>query len=137
MCFSSWNWRTDLCNYSMNYLHQGEPKTSYGIPGACAEKFEAIFAMFKVHIYFLYHTSNSSCHIKSFSFKIDKQLVSPHQVMKKEFKIFSILQEPGDFVITLPKVYKTVFSFLDGMAFHFFLKSACVPAAKPYAFFRL
>ena len=121
----------------MNYLHQGEPKTSYGIPGACAEKFEAIFAMFKVHIYFLYHTSNSSCHIKSFSFKIDKQLVSPHQVMKKEFEIFSILQEPGDFVITLPKVYKTVFSFLDGMAFHFFLKSACVPAAKPYAFFRL
>jgi len=30
--------------------------------------------------------------------------------MKKEFKIFSILQEPGDFVITLPKAYNTDFA---------------------------
>lgn len=41
MCFAAFCWHNeDHWSYSINYLHWGEPKTWYGVPGSCAEQFE-------------------------------------------------------------------------------------------------
>lgn len=41
MCFATFCWHNeDHWNYSINYLHWGEPKTWYGVPGMKAELFE-------------------------------------------------------------------------------------------------
>uniref|UniRef100_A0A182SVW1 [histone H3]-trimethyl-L-lysine(4) demethylase n=1 Tax=Anopheles maculatus TaxID=74869 RepID=A0A182SVW1_9DIPT len=41
MCFATFCWHNeDHWSYSINYLHWGEPKTWYGVPGSRAEEFE-------------------------------------------------------------------------------------------------
>jgi hypothetical protein len=41
MCFATFCWHNeDHWTYSINYLHWGEPKTWYGVPGEHAETFE-------------------------------------------------------------------------------------------------
>ncbi|XP_025141062.1 lysine-specific demethylase 5B isoform X2 [Bubalus bubalis] len=43
MCFSSFCWHIeDHWSYSINYLHWGEPKTWYGVPGYAAEQLETV-----------------------------------------------------------------------------------------------
>lgn len=43
MCFATFCWHNeDHWNYSINYLHLGEPKTWYGVPGIQAQKLEGV-----------------------------------------------------------------------------------------------
>ena len=58
MCFSAFCWHNeDHWSYSINYLHWGEPKTWYGVPGDGAELLEdamksAAPELFKSNDYF-------------------------------------------------------------------------------------
>jgi hypothetical protein len=46
MCFSSFCWHTeDHFFHSVNYLHWGEPKQWYGVPGKSAEAMEAVMRL--------------------------------------------------------------------------------------------
>ncbi|KAL2321058.1 hypothetical protein Fmac_030027 [Flemingia macrophylla] len=44
MCFSPFNWKVEEHHlYSLSYVHLGEPKVWYGVPGRFAVKFETIW----------------------------------------------------------------------------------------------
>lgn len=50
--FSTFCWHNeDNYLYSINYLHTGEPKLWYGIPGASAEAFEALMRETYPHLF--------------------------------------------------------------------------------------
>eukprot|EP00117_Sycon_ciliatum_P030839 scpid9900/ scgid24234/ Lysine-specific demethylase 5A; Histone demethylase JARID1A; Jumonji/ARID domain-containing protein 1A; Retinoblastoma-binding protein 2 len=101
MCFSSFCWHNeDHWSYSINYLHWGEPKTWYGVPGHCAEKFEkvmesAVPELFRDHPDLLHHLVT---------------LVSPTLLMKNRVPVVSTHQCAGEFVVTFPRAYHAGFN---------------------------
>ncbi|XP_069947647.1 lysine-specific demethylase 5A isoform X2 [Cherax quadricarinatus] len=101
MCFSTFCWHNeDHWSYSINYLHWGEPKTWYGVPGAQAELFES--AMKKAAPE-LFQAQPDLLH----------QLVTimnPNILMKAGVPIVRTDQHAGEFVITFPRSYHAGFN---------------------------
>jgi len=101
MCFSTFCWHNeDHWCYSINYLHWGEPKTWYGIPGASAEAFEEVM---KETAPELFHSQPDLLH----------QLVTilnPNILMKANVPIYRTDQKAGEFVVTFPRSYHTGFN---------------------------
>ena len=101
MCFSSFCWHTeDHWSYSINYLHWGEPKTWYGIPGDCAEKFESVVQeiapeLFEAHPDLLHHLVT---------------IVNPNVLMSKGVPVVRTNQEAGEFIVTFPRSYHAGFN---------------------------
>ncbi|GLU05801.1 hypothetical protein SLE2022_228800 [Rubroshorea leprosula] len=96
MLFSAFCWHfEDHCFYSMNYLHWGEPKCWYSVPGSEASAFEKVMR---------------SCLPDLFDSQPDLlfQLVTmlnPSVLRENGVPVYSVLQEPGNFVITFPRSY--------------------------------
>ncbi|KAK4422610.1 Lysine-specific demethylase 5A [Sesamum alatum] len=96
MLFSSFCWHfEDHCLYSMNYHHWGEPKCWYSVPGNEAHAFEKVMR---------------SCLPDLFEAQPDLlfQLVTmlnPSVLQERGVPVYSIIQEPGNFVITFPRSY--------------------------------
>ncbi|XP_059443642.1 lysine-specific demethylase JMJ17 isoform X3 [Corylus avellana] len=96
MLFSAFCWHfEDHCLYSMNYLHWGEPKCWYSVPGSEAQAFEKVMQ-------------------KSLPDLFDAQpdllfqlvtMLNPSVLQEHGVPVYSILQEPGNFVITFPRSY--------------------------------
>ncbi|KAG6685054.1 hypothetical protein I3843_12G093300 [Carya illinoinensis] len=96
MLFSAFCWHfEDHCFYSMNYLHWGEPKCWYSVPGREANAFEKVMR-------------------KSLPDLFDAQpdllfqlvtMLNPSVLQENGVPVYSILQEPGNFVITFPRSY--------------------------------
>lgn len=101
MCFSTFCWHNeDHWSYSINYLHWGEPKTWYGVPGASAEAFEEVM---KETTPELFHSQPDLLH----------QLVTilnPNILMKANVPIYRTDQRAGEFVVTFPRSYHTGFN---------------------------
>ncbi|XP_028397957.1 lysine-specific demethylase 5A-like [Dendronephthya gigantea] len=101
MCFSSFCWHTeDHWSYSINYLHWGEPKTWYGIPGDCAEMFENVVQeiapeLFEAHPDLLHHLVT---------------IVNPNVLMTKGVPVVRTNQEAGEFIVTFPRSYHAGFN---------------------------
>lgn len=101
MCFSSFCWHTeDHWSYSINYLHWGEPKTWYGIPGDCAERFENVVQqiapeLFEAHPDLLHHLVT---------------IVNPNVLMSKGVPVVRTNQEAGEFIVTFPRSYHAGFN---------------------------
>ncbi|KAE8055327.1 hypothetical protein FH972_012174 [Carpinus fangiana] len=96
MLFSAFCWHfEDHCLYSMNYLHWGEPKCWYSVPGSEARAFEKVMQ-------------------KSLPDLFDAQpdllfqlvtMLNPSVLQEHGVPVYSVLQEPGNFVITFPRSY--------------------------------
>ncbi|KAI9262682.1 hypothetical protein BY458DRAFT_515088 [Sporodiniella umbellata] len=101
MCFSAFCWHNeDHYTYSINYMHWGETKTWYGIPGSDTDKFEATMKkampeLFNQHPDLLFQLVT---------------MYSPEQLSKENVDVYAVDQRPGQFVITFPKAYHSGFN---------------------------
>ncbi|XP_043709984.1 lysine-specific demethylase 5A isoform X3 [Telopea speciosissima] len=102
MLFSSFCWHfEDHCFYSMNYLHWGEPKYWYSVPGGEADAFEQVM-------------KNSLPDLFDAQPDLLFQLVTmlnPSVLQENGVPVYSVLQEPGNFVITFPRSFHGGFNF--------------------------
>ncbi|XP_072408539.1 lysine-specific demethylase 5A isoform X1 [Chiloscyllium punctatum] len=101
MCFSSFCWHIeDHWSYSINYLHWGEPKTWYGVPGYAAEQLEQVMRKLAPE---LFHSQPDLLH----------QLVTimnPNILMEHGVPVFRTNQCAGEFVVTFPRAYHSGFN---------------------------
>ncbi|XP_060898722.1 lysine (K)-specific demethylase 5Ba [Labrus mixtus] len=101
MCFSSFCWHIeDHWSYSINYLHWGEPKTWYGVPGYAAEHLESVMKNLAPE---LFESQPDLLH----------QLVTimnPNTLMNNGVPIYRTNQCAGEFVITFPRAYHSGFN---------------------------
>ncbi|KAG6850616.1 hypothetical protein H0H93_010808 [Arthromyces matolae] len=101
MAFSTFCWHNeDHYTYSINFMHWGETKTWYGIPGEDAEKFEAAIKceapdLFEAQPDLLFQLVT---------------LMNPKRVTDAGVRVFACNQRPGEFVITFPKAYHAGFN---------------------------
>ncbi|CAB3371603.1 Hypothetical predicted protein [Cloeon dipterum] len=101
MCFSTFCWHNeDHWSYSINYLHWGEPKTWYGVPGASAPEFEEAMRSKAPE---LFENQSDLLH----------QLVTimnPNLLMERGVPVYRTDQQAGEFVITFPRSYHAGFN---------------------------
>lgn len=101
MCFSAFCWHNeDHWSYSINYLHWGEAKTWYGVPGSGAELLESAM---KAAAPDLFKSQPDLLH----------QLVTimnPNILMAAGVPIYRTDQHAGEFVVTFPRAYHAGFN---------------------------
>ncbi|KDR13965.1 hypothetical protein L798_11923, partial [Zootermopsis nevadensis] len=101
MCFATFCWHNeDHWSYSINYLHWGEPKTWYGVPGNKAEAFESSMKMAAPE---LFQSQPDLLH----------QLVTimnPNILMQGGVPVCRTDQHAGEFVVTFPRAYHAGFN---------------------------
>ncbi|KAJ1966460.1 hypothetical protein H4R35_006977, partial [Dimargaris xerosporica] len=101
MCFSTFCWHNeDHYTYSINYMHWGDTKTWYGIPGSNAEKFEntlrnAVPELFEQQPDLLFQLVT---------------MLSPATLVKNQVEVYGLDQRPGQLVVTFPKAYHAGFN---------------------------
>lgn len=101
MCFATFCWHNeDHWSYSVNYMHWGEPKTWYGVPGSSAETLESAM---KRQAPELFQSQPDLLH----------QLVTimnPNLLMAEGVPVYRTDQHAGEFVITFPRAYHAGFN---------------------------
>jgi histone demethylase JARID1 len=101
MTFSTFCWHNeDHYTSSINFMHWGETKTWYGIPGDDAEKFEAAIKneapdLFESQPDLLFQLVT---------------LMNPQRVAEAGVRVSKCNQRAGEFVITFPKAYHCGFN---------------------------
>ncbi|KAF8914272.1 jumonji superfamily protein [Gymnopilus junonius] len=101
MAFSTFCWHNeDHYTYSINYMHWGETKTWYGIPGQDADKFEAAIKceapdLFEAQPDLLFQLVT---------------LMNPQRLTDAGVRVYACNQRPREFVITFPKAYHAGFN---------------------------
>ncbi|KAH7654403.1 histone demethylase JARID1 protein [Dioscorea alata] len=101
MCFSSFCWHVeDHHLYSLNYMHFGEAKVWYGVPGSDALKLED--AMRK-NLPELFEEQPGLLH------ELVTQL-SPSVLKSEGVPVYRVIQKSGEFVLTFPRAYHSGFN---------------------------
>ncbi|ESK86819.1 rum1 [Moniliophthora roreri MCA 2997] len=101
MAFSTFCWHNeDHYTYSVNFMHWGETKTWYGIPGDDAEKFEAAIRyeapdLFEAQPDLLFQLVT---------------LMNPKRLVDAGVRVYACNQRAGEFVLTFPKAYHAGFN---------------------------
>lgn len=101
MCFSSFCWHVeDHHLYSLNYLHLGDPKIWYGVPGSHASSLE--YAMRK-------HLPDLFEEVPDLLNELVTQL-SPSVLKAEGVPVYRAVQHSGEFVLTFPRAYHSGFN---------------------------
>uniref|UniRef100_A0A1J3FEE0 Putative lysine-specific demethylase JMJ14 n=1 Tax=Noccaea caerulescens TaxID=107243 RepID=A0A1J3FEE0_NOCCA len=101
MCFSTFCWHVeDHHLYSLNYLHTGDPKVWYGIPGNHASSFENVM---KKRLPDLFEEQPDLLH------QLVTQL-SPSILKEEGVPVYRAVQRSGEFILTFPKAYHSGFN---------------------------
>ncbi|XP_018447137.1 lysine-specific demethylase JMJ14 isoform X2 [Raphanus sativus] len=101
MCFSTFCWHVeDHHLYSLNYLHTGDPKVWYGIPGEHAASFENAL---KKRLPDLFDEQPDLLH------QLVTQL-SPSILKEEGVPVYRAVQRSGEFILTFPKAYHSGFN---------------------------
>ncbi|THV08208.1 hypothetical protein K435DRAFT_824791 [Dendrothele bispora CBS 962.96] len=101
MTFSTFCWHNeDHYTYSVNFMHWGETKTWYGVPGEDAEKFEAAIQyeapdLFELQPDLLFQLVT---------------LMNPKRLIDSDVRVYACNQRAGEFVLTFPKAYHAGFN---------------------------
>ncbi|THH33534.1 hypothetical protein EUX98_g693 [Antrodiella citrinella] len=101
MVFSTFCWHNeDHYTYSINYMHWGETKTWYSVPGSDAAKFEAAIRkeapdLFEAQPDLLFQLVT---------------LMNPQRLKDAGVDVYACNQRAGEFVITFPKAYHAGFN---------------------------
>ncbi|CAB3409807.1 unnamed protein product [Caenorhabditis bovis] len=106
MCFSTFCWHTeDHWTYSINYNHFGERKIWYGVGGDDAEKFED--ALRKIAPGLTGRSRDLFHHMTT--------AANPALLRSMGVPIYTVHQNPGEFVITFPRSYHSGYN--EGLNF--------------------
>eukprot|EP00106_Octopus_bimaculoides_P001838 XP_014769280.1 PREDICTED: lysine-specific demethylase 5A-like [Octopus bimaculoides] len=101
MCFSCFCWHNeDHWSYSINYMHWGEPKTWYGVPGEAAEFFEDSMRKSAPE---LFEQSPDLLHQLT-------TIMNPNILMSMGVPVVKTHQGAGEFVVTFPRAYHAGFN---------------------------
>ncbi|EUB62146.1 Lysine-specific demethylase 5B [Echinococcus granulosus] len=101
MVFSCFCWHTeDHWSFSINYLHTGDPKTWYGVPGARADAFEAAMQVEAGELFI--HSPDVLHHVTC--------LVPPDRLLHRGVPVYHLDQLAGEFVVTFPRAYHAGYS---------------------------
>ncbi|WCJ24422.1 Lysine-specific demethylase JMJ18 [Euphorbia peplus] len=101
MCFSSFCWHVeDHHLYSLNYLHWGDPKVWYGVPGSHATNLERVM---RKHLPDLF---KEQPHLLN---ELVTQL-SPSVLKDEGVPVYRVVQNSGEFVLTFPRAYHSGFN---------------------------
>ncbi|KAK2983960.1 hypothetical protein RJ640_009683, partial [Escallonia rubra] len=101
MCFSSFCWHVeDHHLYSLNYLHWGDPKIWYGVPGSHASSLENAM---KKHMPDLFREQPDLLH------QLVTQL-SPSILKSEGVPLYRAVQNSGEFILTFPRAYHCGFN---------------------------
>ncbi|KAF5179111.1 Lysine-specific demethylase [Thalictrum thalictroides] len=101
MCFSSFCWHVeDHHLYSLNYLHCGDPKVWYGVPGSHATELEAAM---KKNLPDLFKEQPDLLH------ELVTQ-ISPTILKPEGVPVYRAVQHSGEFVLTFPRAYHAGFN---------------------------
>ncbi|XP_014239393.1 lysine-specific demethylase lid-like [Cimex lectularius] len=101
MCFATFCWHIeDHWSYSINYLHWGEPKTWYGVPGNFAPEFEITMKkvapeLFEIQPDLLHQLTT---------------MLNPTALINDGIPVYRTDQSAGEFVITFPRAYHSGFN---------------------------
>uniref|UniRef100_A0A146KQ53 [histone H3]-trimethyl-L-lysine(4) demethylase n=1 Tax=Lygus hesperus TaxID=30085 RepID=A0A146KQ53_LYGHE len=101
MCFATFCWHNeDHWSYSINYLHWGESKTWYGVPGSRANDFETTMKQAAPE---LFSSQPDLLHQLT-------TIMNPNVLMEAGVPVCRTDQEAGEFVITFPRAYHAGFN---------------------------
>nr|KYP62541.1 Lysine-specific demethylase lid [Cajanus cajan] len=101
MCFSSFCWHVeDHHLYSLNYLHWGDPKVWYGVPGSHAPALENVM---RKHLSDLFEEQPNLLNELVTQF-------SPSILKSEGVPVYRTVQHSGEFVITFPRAYHSGFN---------------------------
>ena len=101
MLFSMFCWHVeDHYMYSTSYLHEGACKTWYGVSASNAAHFESAFS----------DAFASAVPHDPELFVKKASMMPPWQLLERGVPVCRLVQEPGQFVVTLPQAYHAGFS---------------------------
>jgi len=106
MLFSTFCWHNeDHYLFSINYMHHGEAKTWYGVPGFAAEGFEA-----QLRAQLAEQQGSGAGTVAADAQYHITTVVPPWRLTAAGVPVYRLLQEPGHFVVTFPQAYHAGFS---------------------------